>query len=349
MDRRPAVIAAQASRAEPTCLDELASAETAAWLGVSAPEWLLDYLAPTWAERARHFHGRLAGLIRRAARDRCDAAVWRLVGADGVAGMVAAERLAWDTTHFGLRCGRLGPVCLRGDLSPAARHAMLDAALEAATAWAESAGISVLHRRLLAKRGDEIDLLEGRGFRLVDTMVTLTAPTAAPADPAGAAIGETGVRQAGADDLATILALTRGAFPFSRFHNDPALDPARADEVYLTWVENVVAGNAADAKAAGTQALVAEQDGAVAGYAIWRPNHEVAPPLAQLELFVVDPSRRGEGVGGRLLKAVKAAARDAGANVLEASTWTQQRAVLEAYTKSGFSSRERLCSYHLSR
>jgi ribosomal protein S18 acetylase RimI-like enzyme len=78
----------------------------------------------------------------------------------------------------------------------------------------------------------------------------------------------------------------------SHYHADPRLDPRKCDEVYPDWAFRTCVRGAAD------QVLVAESEGAVAGFASIRRN---SPDEADVLLFAVDPAHQGRGIARALL------------------------------------------------
>jgi GNAT superfamily N-acetyltransferase len=79
----------------------------------------------------------------------------------------------------------------------------------------------------------------------------------------------------------------------SHYHADRRLDPRKSDQVYPSWAfRTCVSREAAD------QVLVAECEGAVAGFASIRLN---GLEEADVVLFAVDPAWQGQGIARSLL------------------------------------------------
>ena len=85
--------------------------------------------------------------------------------------------------------------------------------------------------------------------------------------------------------------------------------------------------------------LVAELDRQVIGVACLHVTvffHEPGPGRARLTALVVDPASRGSGIGGRLLRAAEAAARQRGCAVLELTSAAHREAAHRFYQAAGY-------------
>lgn len=132
----------------------------------------------------------------------------------------------------------------------------------------------------------------GAGFELVDTNVVLdlaAAPAAAP--PTG---GVT-LRDAHADDVAAVGAVARTSFTFTRFHADPAIADAVADELKGRWAESFFSGGRGD-----LMAVAADAAGPCGFLLALAP----APGEAVIDLIAVAARARRTGVGAALVRHV---------------------------------------------
>jgi GNAT superfamily N-acetyltransferase len=308
------------------------------WLDDAQLELVRDYLNAPRGARARYFARAL---------ERCDAAGGRVLefnhggATDVVAGVMPLD---WDSRHFGLECARLGPLCIPAGMPNATRLAVVGEVIDAALAWCRQAKISLLARRMVGARSDEMQLFEQRGFREVDNIITLTAP-------AEILNLERAVRPAAERDRDALLAIAREAFPHSRFLAEPAFDSEKARAVYVRWLETLLSGETSgDKSGADGVVLVAELDGRPAGFAAIRRDRELdslaGAPMAALEMFAVAEEGRGQGLGGALLAAARDWAARSGAETVEASTWQQAGAALASYRRAGFEVRETLFTMH---
>ncbi len=87
-------------------------------------------------------------------------------------------------------------------------------------------------------------------------------------------------------------------------------------------------------------AWIAEDEGRMVGYLLGCLNQsaEYSRPevTAEIECLYVDPSRRGEGIGGRLIERFEAWAQAAGARRLRVTVSAANRSALRFYRRRGF-------------
>lgn len=252
------------------------------------------------------------------------------------------ERLDWDSRHFELDMYRVTPMLVDACLPAGERRSTLEAMHRAVLDEARGCGARLLLRRLRSARMDEIRVLESLGYRLADNVVTMTATPAAKSVSLPAEIT---VRPLSIADISPAQSLMAGSFSLSRFCVEPTLT-ARGEAVYTQWLANAFSdplhpplGN------------VVEYDGQFAGFTLWTRNAnvdvDVGCALASLDLFVVGQNWRGRGLGTILLDDTLGRMSEAGAAMVEASTWIGQSAAMATYQKLGFVVRENLLSFYL--
>src|SRR5262249_41959930 len=124
--------------------------------------------------------------------------------------------------------------------------------------------------------------LEEAGFELIDGIQTFSlALQAHHASPVA------GTRLFQPGDLPEVLEIGRTAFSFARFHADPALSPAVADQVNETWTRNCCLGTAADA------VVVAEEEGRIASYVTCKADQNTRTGTIILVATAAWARRRG--------------------------------------------------------
>lgn len=246
-----------------------------------------------------------------------------LVAGDGDTGALGGwAPLAWDSEVLGVRVGRCTSPVWWGDGDV---DAALAAVTDAASDRADRAGIDLLLLRTDARDATLPRLLAGQGYWLADSLVTFLA------DPRGAAGGDggAGVDPARADDL-PVLREIACAFRTGHFHADPRISRARADGLYVRWVENSLAGRA-DAF------LVARgDDGQPLGFLTCRISAADDAPHGVIELVAVDPRAQGQRVGRRLVDASLRWFAQAGAPSVEVGTQVDNLAAVRLYQRAGF-------------
>lgn len=314
------------------------------------PEWFREYLSPSPKARWQYLVGRFEGVL--AGRD---GRAFLCTEGERILGAIALERLAWDSEHFGIECGRIAVCCIAQGLSVERRGSLHAELLREALRWADENKIRLLQRRLLVRRTDEVQCLVAAGFFQADNMVTMLAPLATVTPSHGHDPRFTS-RAAHADDLQALLAMTRGAFPHSRFVKDPTLKAVGGDEVYQRWIENLLLNRGSDKTPAGETAevLVCVLGEKVVGYATYRTDRALDKllnrRLGMLELIVVDRAHRRQGVGRYLLDCVMDAMRKAGVTDVEVTTWTDEVSGLALlYEGAGLQIEDNLLTYHLWR
>jgi GNAT superfamily N-acetyltransferase len=130
--------------------------------------------------------------------------------------------------------------------------------------------------------------LEGAGFRLVDTQVTLErAPDPAPATPS------VEVRLAEPRDRDTVLDIAGSCFRYSRFHQDASIGVPAAHAVKRAWAANCLDGKR------GAEVLVAHDAGRPAGFLAVL----LAVDVAIIDLIAVASQNQRHGIGAALVDA----------------------------------------------
>jgi ribosomal protein S18 acetylase RimI-like enzyme len=165
-----------------------------------------------------------------------------------------------------------------------------------------------------------LTMLESCGFNLVDTQVTLrhhehASPAAHPAR----------IRVAVPADRVAVGDIAEGCFRYSRFHQDPKIEPAIANRVKRRWAENCVAG------VRGEEVLLASLDGNAAGFLAVVLSGEAAT----IDLIGVEPRMQGNGIGRALVQAFVARWRPK-AKFLRVGTQISNAASQRLYQRCGF-------------
>lgn len=231
------------------------------------------------------------------------------------------ESLAFESGVFGVPVGRLvsGAQGLPLDNDQAIEFALVEAGLKGC--WLISCRVP---------EGDSAAArdLESKGFRPVETLVTLRRSL----DPAVAAPADVG--PATAPEHAETVAIARGGFTYDRFHADPQVPKPLADRLKAQWVENGLKGRS-------DLGLLARADGAVQGFILcMRAGVE-----AVIDLIAVAPAHRGKGVGRRLVAG--ALAHYAGrARAMRVGTQAANAPSIRLYESMGFAVQSRHVTFH---
>jgi len=81
---------------------------------------------------------------------------------------------------------------------------------------------------------------------------------------------------------------------------------------------------------------IAEEDGRMAGFAIVDWTEEAGEKIAYLQTIEVSPDRRGQGVGGELLRRVEGSARAMGAEEIWLHADAENAAAIRLYEEHGY-------------
>ena len=165
-----------------------------------------------------------------------------------------------------------------------------------------------------------VHALESAGFRTVDTAVTLEMNS-----PAVQADAKSVVRFAKGQDEGAVSRLAREAFEYSRFHLDPLVPRALADEIKAQWAGNYFNGQRGDFM------VVAERAGEIAGFL---QLLKAPPDTLVIDLVAVAREHRGQGVATQMIR--YAAAQCNSPARLRVGTQAANINSLRLYGKMGF-------------
>jgi GNAT superfamily N-acetyltransferase len=180
-----------------------------------------------------------------------------------------------------------GPV-LRLSLGAPDAVPALRARLPALLDEARAEQVRLISCRLPVEWHEAGGVLTGAGFREIEHLHTFerSLSSSLPPGPDGR------IAPTAPADHAACIEIGRNAFETDRFHADPLIPRAAADALKARWVRNDLNGRA-DA------ALVARDDGLVAGFNLLLRQHDTAV----IDLIAVAAGHRGRGLGGALIAA----------------------------------------------
>ena len=255
---------------------------------------------------------------------------WVALRDQHVAGAITATDLPWDSTQLGMPAARLDYLVAEnidgtalGIKSHLIREALSDARLsrmQHITARVDAHDISSIHA------------LEQNGFITVDGILTLARTV--PPDPMQHAASDIEVRLAGPQDADAAAALARVAFKYDRFHSDPAIPAATADNLHAEWLRNSCSGNAADA------VLLAFSRGKLAGFITCKIQSDTRTYLGKtigtIVLVATAADYRGRGVAMETTMASLEWFRKHGVDWVEVGTQFRNIPAARLYQRCGF-------------
>ncbi|PCJ99947.1 MAG: hypothetical protein COA45_03800 [Zetaproteobacteria bacterium] len=164
---------------------------------------------------------------------------------------------------------------------------------------------------------DAAKTLTNRGFFIVDTNVSYISTRAMAQNPAENIV----IRAAKSEDKDSVRQIAGEAFSLTRFHADPCIDNAMADQIKSDWAGNYFSGDRGD------EMLVAEKGGQVIGF----NQILIRDGVAIIDLIAVKTSAQGQGVG----KAMMAKLQER-YDTLRVGTQLVNKSSIALYEKMGF-------------
>ena len=329
-------------------IEEFDSAQFQSWLGETSPELFREYLLTSSEARSNLLSCRFKKLFANV-----NSEIHVCKRGNEYLAIIGFERLDWDSRHFGVECGRISPYCISRNMSRVEQSEIHKLMLDLGVEWARRHNVRVLQRRLLSRRLREINVLEELGFHMVDNVVTLAASIKDVLSATRKRKSDLIFRSPEKDELEPLISMTRGAFPYSRFLNDKVLTEKLGDDLYLKWIARLFS-EVTESKTSGAVDLgiiVGMLQDQVVGYVTYRVD-QASPQtfgslIATIELIVVDSAFQGMGIGQNLFREASLVLSNLGADLLESSTWMNQRLAMSSNQKAGLCVRENLFTYHL--
>jgi dTDP-4-amino-4,6-dideoxy-D-galactose acyltransferase len=217
--------------------------------------------------------------------------------------------LDWDSSHFGMRIGRV--LAVRGE----------ERLFERAREWADRESLACVY--LLAEANDTaaVRLAGDFGWRMVDVRATLEAEKLMVSE------SHAPVRLARAEDLPYLKRLAISSHRDSRFYTDGGFPTSACDRLFEVWIERSVL----DRGFAGA-VFVPELDGKPAGYITCAVKNGVG----EIGLLAVDPNARRRGVGTGLLQQATNWFSEQGAGRISVVTQGSNVPALRMYERCGY-------------
>lgn len=256
-------------------------------------------------------------------------------------GIYAWKTLEWDSERLGMETARILCVMACGpDVPPsvprASLHETVDCALirsrclEHVVREARTSGVRYLFMRIDAGDVDLLHLLEERGFRVVDGILTFARRVEAGLEP------PTGFswRMATLDDIPRLREVGSSVYSHDRFHVDPAIGVGVADRLHAEWLENSIRGRVADF------VMVHEEGGRVAGFVTCQVDHQVARwlggPHATIVLVGTARDVARKGIGQQLTQVALAEMARRGVTWAQVGTQLSNIPASRLYERCGF-------------
>ena len=262
-------------------------------------------------------------------RDNAHSALW-VPGPDGAQGLAGWTRLAWDSQQLGVGAGRLDYLIASGDYESQYRtkEALLTAVLEACA----DQGIRHLTARVHASDLSSIHLLEQHGFVAVDGILTFSRDIRDTHWPSPSEGFE--IRLSQPEDIEQIKVIARSSYVYDRFHSDPRISKAVADQLHAIWLENSCLGKAVDA------VVVAAENGRILGFVTCKIDRQTTRYLGltigAIVLVATAADARGRGVARATTYSALDWFREQGVDIVEVGTQLRNIPASRLYEACGF-------------
>lgn len=232
------------------------------------------------------------------------------IGAGQLNGFLIYNHSPWDSQIIGRRIGTVKHLAVTSD-DRAGGEILCELIEELQRTLAKTASECVVCR---VSAGDltAIHALEQHGFLLMDTLVDfvfdfLRTPIQGSKPPEQDK--QLNLRPAQLADMPALMEINRRVFAdyFGRYHADPRIPPGAATKIYVEWVRFALQDWA-------DWVIVAEIDGAIAGFGLWRKLGDAtqnnSPGVAYCDMVVADPAFQARRVGTALMLEGMRIARD---------------------------------------
>jgi dTDP-4-amino-4,6-dideoxy-D-galactose acyltransferase len=190
-------------------------------------------------------------------------------------------------------------------------------------------GAAFFSAKIRTRDVDAVTNATRAGFLVVDANVTLDWDKLAAGASGNSVINSNmTIETAGADDAPGVEKIAGQCFTFSRFHLDPAIGLARANEVKREWARNACRGRA-------SVVYVARQKNDVTGFLAVLESQSGGHKDAIIDLVGVDKGHQGQGAGRALSRTFVDQWRDR-ADRLRVGTQISNIPAMRLYESIGF-------------
>lgn len=211
-------------------------------------------------------------------------------------GMVAYSDLPWETRVIGNKMGTLKHIIVEPNCPQ--KEEIIEQLLNYVVDWTISHGIEFLLCKTYTDDMSTIHALEKSGFLLMDTLVDYVYDFRRHSlcdVPRPHLFQGFTIRLAGEDDVEKLVAVAQASFQdhFGRFHSDRRISRRKATQVYEEWMKSSCKGYA-------DWILVAEIDGRIAGFSVWKKpsprEQSLGIKVGHYSIGAVHPDYHGRGL-----------------------------------------------------
>jgi ribosomal protein S18 acetylase RimI-like enzyme len=216
-------------------------------------------------------------------------------------GFIVYNDSPWDSEITGRRIGTVEHIAVAADDDSGTE--ILHELLDELTRSLGDRGTQCVVCKVYSNELPAIHALEQRGFLLMDSLLDFVFDfSRTPIEEINPPRRDKQltIRRAKPADLSPLMAINEKAFTgyFGRYHADPQMPPGTATKIYAQWVRSAFQGWA-------DWILVAEVDGRIVGYGLWRKPLEIEArnslSVAHYDLAAIDPEFLGRGLWTALM------------------------------------------------
>jgi GNAT superfamily N-acetyltransferase len=260
-----------------------------------------------------------------------------------IKGLVTLERLDWDSKHFGRDIAKIGYLLASGDYIES--FSTKRTLLSQLHSKCSSDEVPHVFARVDKEDLSSIHALEGRGYRLMDVLVTysfdLKKRDRVPPETLHT------IRPVEKAELPKLVEIALECFrdnpvATDRFHADPTLPQGKSDDLYVKWLTEYF-------KESHGKILVAEMEGEPVGFNICYVDHlleeKLGLKLGKMVLTAVKSSARGKLVAVSLLNAALTWFADK-VEFVETGGQVSNYAIQRAWSRAGFKIIRSQCTFH---
>ena len=223
------------------------------------------------------------------------------VASGTIKGFIVYNDSPWDTEITGRRIGAIEHIAVAAgdDCGTEILQELIDELTRSLADRETQCVVCKVHSNELPV----VHALEQRGFLLMDSLLDFVFDfSRTPLEEINRPRRDKQltIRRAEPADLSALMAINEKAFTgyFGRYHADPQMPPGTATKIYAEWVRSAFQGWA-------DWILVAEVDGRIAGYGLWRKPLEIEARnslrVAHYDLAAIDPEFLGRGLWTALM------------------------------------------------
>ncbi len=254
-------------------------------------------------------------------------------------GLVLFKLSAWDTEHFGYNVVVVDSVMV-AERGNAGRAEIANALVAELCAWCKSADVRFASARVSALDLAVIHGLEGGGFRFIESWIANKYDLDRIEELACDNRYE--LRTSRPDDCPVMIEYSSGAFATHRFHADPGIDRDKAESLYAKWIRSAFDDD-------GQEILVLDVDSRPLAFMIYYRNdlsRYFGLRFAMWKMAVLDPARRGAGIGTDFFISVMERNRKDGMDVVDSGLSMRNVASMNLHIKLNFKMLATFVTFH---